>query len=482
MIREVQEDLYIKQKEQIKRNCQSDFWVFCLYMDKDFFLERKEVLKPIARALQRLVKPRPPETELDILNVSVPPRTGKSYLVTLFVSWCFGNIPGASIMRNTVTAKLYNKFSSDTKDIITGQTHDKKYSQIFPDITLETTANEGWKLTSHTQGISYFGAGVEGSIIGFGATLLDILDDSIKDEFMATNKNSLDKVWSWVTSAADSREEKGCKKCFVGTRWSQLDPVGRMTDAGEFDGPNALNISIPALINGKSYCEAIHTTESLLRKKKLLSTFIWEAEWMQNPISSAGLLFPADSLNWYKSLPAVESDGRICKVDVADKGSDFLSAPVGDLRGPDTYIVDVVFTQDGVGSTIPRVAKLCFDHNLDNMDIESNNGGSMYAIMVREAVEDLVSQGHFCQTYITDTFQSKNKETRILMSEGYIKEHFWFPDRSTIEEGSDMDAFIRNVITYTKSGKNDHDDGPDSLEGLKRMISDYDPGRFEISG
>ena len=56
-----------------------------------------------------------------------------------------------------------------------------------------------------------------------------------------------------------------------------------------------------------------------------------------------------------------------------------------------------------------------------------------------------------------------NKQTRIeFASDGIIK-HFYFKDPSTYDRGSQYWAFMREVTTYTRSGKVPHDDAPDVL-------------------
>lgn len=441
-----------------------DFWEFCLYMDYGFYELREEVLKPIAKDMQRLVKPMPPETELDILNVSLPPRTGKSYICTLFCAWCFGNYPTESIMRNTVTAKLYFKFSSDLKSIISGEANNGRYSNVFPNIKMATSGLEGWRLTQSKQGISYYGAGIEGSIIGFGASLLSILDDSVKDEFDALNINSLDKKWGWYGSAADSREEKTCKKLFIGTRWSKYDIVGRLKELGYFSNDNAKEIVVPAFVNGESYCENIHTTEKLTRTKRITSDIIWEAEWMQNPIEAKGLLFPSSELQFFKLSDLENIHGRttiVAAADLADEGTDSMCMPIGYVYGDIVYIVDVLFTKDKVEITEPLTAAMLDKYKPRKCVMESNNGGKQFARNIKR-----LKSG---PTSITWKQTVKNKETRILMSSGYIKEHFRF--REDVEEGTQYYNFMTEFMQYSKESKNKHDDAADGTTMLAEMFN-----------
>ena len=438
-----------------------EFWYFCLYMDKEFFTERQDILKTIAYDMQRLIRPIPPQSELDILNVSLPPRTGKSYLTTLFSAWAFGHNPTKSIMRNSVTERLYNKFSKDLIQIMSGNSHRNRYSNIF-NIEFNTVAVGGWELKNSTQGISYFGGGVGGTIIGFGADLLSILDDSVKNEEEAMSETAMDKKWGWYTSTMDSREEGNVKKLFIGTRWTKGDIVGRIEDLGIFDSLSAKNIVVPALRDGVSFCEAIHTTETLMQKKLLLSDIIWEAEYQQMPITAKGLVFPINELNTFSSVLMGDVKADFLLADLADEGNDFLSAGLIKEVDGKYYLLDVIFSKDREEVTQPQVASIIDRLLPSTCYIESNFGGKGYK---RELSRLTKSRPHIKLFRTT-----RNKHTKIIMESGFIREHFYF--RSDYEEGSDYDKFMRNLVSYNKTGKVKHDDAADMISMMSEKVRD----------
>jgi predicted phage terminase large subunit-like protein len=96
------------------------------------------------------------------------------------------------------------------------------------------------------------------------------------------------------------------------------------------------------------------------------------------------------------------------------------------------------------------------------MKIESNNGGGSYCRNVR----NLINGKSKCM--VVDEHQSQNKETRIIMNAGYVKQYFYF--RSDYEPGSGYDKFMRALTTYVKMGKNKHDDAPDAVTGLAEYV------------
>jgi len=455
-------------KELEKELARRIFYEFCVYMDPVFFTHGKKHLKLIADAFQSVA-----DGNIKKLAISLPPRAGKSYITSLFCAWMLGKDPKGSIMRNSYAAKLAEKFSKDIRD---GIIIYPKYKELFPEVKLSKNnqAVDGWSLEGNTQP-SYFCAGVGGAITGFGCKLVAILDDPLKNIEEALSETTIENVWNWYTSTHLSRLENDCPEIHIATRWSRKDPIGRLTDENSEEyNPDFKVINIAALDDkGKSFCEEIKTTKEYEAIKKVTDEFIWEAEYMQHPVESKGLLYPIEELKRFslEELKTINKDGNkvfkqadgiIGFTDTADKGSDFLCSPIGKKFGEYTYVTDVVFTQDGVEITEPLVAQQLIDTKCEIMKIESNNGGSSYARNVRNLIKGK------CYCMVIDEPTTQNKETRILMNAGYIKEYFYF--RNDYLPGSDYDKFMRALTSYIKLGKNKHDDAPDAVTGLAEYV------------
>ena len=74
---------------------------------------------------------------------------------------------------------------------------------------------------------------------------------------------------------------------------------------------------------------------------------------------------------------------------------------------------------------------------------------------------------------------TENKETRILTDAFWIKKHIVFRKPydenkcpTGYKEGSDYDLFMQQVTAYVKGKTDQHDDAPDSLSMLRRLISE----------
>lgn len=460
-------------KEYKLRQARMIFYNFCVYMDPVFFTPEKKHLKQIADIFQRVEA-----GELKKVMVSMPPRAGKSYITSLFCAWMIGKHSDGAIMRNSYAADLAEKFSYDIREII----QKERYLELFSHVELkkDKRALQDWAITQARES-SYFCAGVGGPISGKGCNLVAILDDPIKNVEEAMSETILDNVWRWYTGVHIARMTTGCPEIHIATRWSKKDPIGRLLELYPKDWTVLV---IPALDEyGKSFCEAVKTTQEYLDIKKITEDFIWEAEFMQNPIESKGLLYPVLELNRFSlsELKGKAPDGIIGYTDTADQGTDYLCSLIGKRYGDYTYITNVVFTQEGVEVTEPLTAQMIIDSECKTMNVESNAGGKSFANNVQAIIKDKIkalkeigtpealqnaSKMSGYHVYFEPTTQ--NKETRILMNAGYIKEYFYF--RNDYEPGSDYDKYMRQLTSYVKLGKNKNDDAADATTGLAEYM------------
>lgn len=435
----------------------SEFYAFCQYYDPSFFTPEKLHLKIICDALQRVAYKL-----TKFLMMSLPPRAGKSYTVSLWCAWLIGRgheDPSMSIMRNSYGQSLAEKFSYDIRSIV----QSPKYLNVFPGVKLKQDHSriEDWAVMGSKES-TYFCAGVGGAITGKGCRTVAVLDDPVKNMEEALSATVLEKAWLWYTSTHQSRLESGCPEVHIATRWSMRDPIGMILDSA--DGKKYEKIVVPALINGRSFCEAVRTTEEYLTTRAGLDEAIWEAEYMQNPIEAKGLLYPAHELRRFelRELTADRVASIIGFTDTADEGTDHLASLSVALSGSKAYVIDVVFSQEPVEITEAAVAQQIIDHGHVRHTVESNSGGKMFA----RNLQRLIAGKSRC--HVTWKASTTNKETRILMASGQIKRDFLF--RSDYAPGSPYDRFMRQLTSYVKMGRNQPDDAPDALTGVADMI------------
>lgn len=396
-------------------------WAFCCYWDYEFFAVRRPFLKQVADAYQLAYDCWALSTPTRTA-VSMPPRSGKSYLTTLACAWFLGRALWISLMRCTGTAQLFAKFSRDCRAIVS----DPRFRRIFPGARLNPS-NRGvmqWSLKTSKQ-TAYFGNGVGGSIIGFGANF-GILDDLYPDMLRALSTTYTERVNTWLDSAFTSRLEKGAPVIYCGTRWTDTDMIGRALG----EGLDAY-LRIPALdADGETFCADVKTTaeyQALRRSLRLDDThdgFVWMAEYMQDPQRIDGYLYPADSLTFYDTYPdSVTLLESCCFVDPADTGEDGFTAVWADIvsDGGDVvvYVRDVLSAGgDGVEAGSARVADRCNCMNTQTCLVEGNGVGRAAYILIRNAVKD---------TSVRAYMEHTPKDVRILSTFEHVRRAFRFP-------------------------------------------------------
>jgi len=447
----------MNKKEAVKELLRAElsrrlFWEFCLFYDKDFFGKRP-FLKQVAEGFQLIE-----DGKINSLSVSMPPRAGKSYITTLYSAWVLGKSPQESIMRNTCTATLYLKFSYDVRNVVKTE----KFQKVFPNVKLsDDKANlQGWN-TNQSKQVGYFGAGVGGTIIGFGATKLAITDDLYRGLEDALSDTTNDKILQWKEATHDSRLERTCSRIDIGTRWSIKDVIGQNMDANRYD----LSIVIPALDSeGKSFCEDVMSTEQYEDIRGRINPDIWSAEYMQEPVDLKGRLF--SGLNKVQTIDKTKIEGYVGYIDVSDQGADFTAMAIGGIIGNQVYIVDYVFTQSNTDITLPLCAQKLNDWGVKYCRVESNSMGAMFSRQLQKLTK----------TQILQVNNTTNKITRIIMESAFIINSFHFLEVNSI----DYHQFIGNVESFSKEGKNKHDDAPDCLAGLSMFLKGLFPKLFQL--
>lgn len=442
-----------ERKEYAKRMLRNELsrrslWEFCLAYDLNFFVNRP-FLKEIADAFQEIE-----EKKIKSLSVSMPPRAGKSYITSLFCAWTIGKNPTKSVMRNTCTATLFLKFSYDVRAIVKSD----KYRSIFPNVSLSDDKSnlQGWNTNSSKQ-VGYFGAGVGGTIIGFGASNVAITDDLYRGIEDALSDTVNDRINQWKESTHDSRFESGCARIDIGTRWSLNDVIGRNITANIYDK----SIIVSAMNEqGESFCEDVLTTAEYIEKKKRTAPEIWEAEYMQQPVDMKGRLF--NSLNFLSKEEFAEItktnpiEGCLGYVDVSDQGTDYTSVAICAIIKKQLFIVDYLMTRDNTDITIPQTAAILDKWNVSYCRVESNSMGAMFSRQLQLQTRTKILQVH----------NTQNKITRIIMSSAHVMNSMIF-----IRNGDNQsELFIQNVLSFSKEGKNKNDDAPDCLAGLSIFV------------
>lgn len=464
-----------------------DFDSFMTYIELDrkpekrFYAPRKHYLKPMVQGFQDVL-----DGKLRLLTISMPKRAGKSQTGINFVNMLSGKFPDRSTLMEGTGDDLVKSFYNGCLEYLTVP-NEYLFYDVFPDARLvQTNADtKTVNLKSKSRFPTIMCRSIDARQVGLSeATNVLYLDDCVEGREEAKNRQRLDDKWEVISGDIMGRAIEGTPMVFTGTRYSLYDPIGRVQEHAQREGWAWRAIEIPALdlVTDESNYEyeregkKVFTTAYFREQRELLSAEQFESEFQQQPFEAKGLLFNKDELNYFFELPKDRDPDTIIAVgDTAESGSDSTSMPVAMIYGSNVYIVDVVFDDSPAEVTKPECAKCLIENKVASAVFESNNAGQYYARDVDQIIRD---RGYSVGIRTKRTIS--NKQTRIEFASDNIKKNFYFKHPSTYKRGSQYWNFMKEVTTYTRSGKVPHDDAPDSLSLLENEIRMLSGGKVEV--
>lgn len=431
--------------------------------EKKFYLPRRKVLKPLVDDLQDLA-----DGKLDFLGISLPPRVGKSTLCIFFMTWIMGKRPDVASVMSGHSDKLTDGFYRELLSIITDpETY--LWADVFPGVKMAGTSakNETIDLNKTKRFPTMTCRSVSGTLtgaveIGSGGVLY--CDDLIEDLEESLNPARLQAKYDAYLNQLKDRKKLGAVELMVGTRWNVFDPLGRVQT--QYAGNERYRFRvIPALnMGGESNFDYKYgmgfDTAYYQDMKASIDDATWNAKYQGNPYIREGLLFPADSLNYYNGVLPDGDPVKVAVCDVAWGGGDSLSMPFAYQYGEDVYIHDWIFNQGDKTVTRPVVIGRTKQHMPHRERFEANNGGHEYADVVDS---ELRGQGIHINVSSRKAPNTQSKIARIIQFAPDIKRFFFLDEKHRSRE---YQAAMTELTTFVQTGKNPHDDAADSLAML----------------
>lgn len=446
---------------------------------------RKQLVKiGLVRALQGMLN-----DEYDILCISLPPGTGKTSIEKFFNSGVIGWFPKDFTLFYSHSGDITRMYYDGVYDIVTNP-DEYTWGEIFPGLQVTSTNAklEQFNIGKYKPFPSLQCTSVGSKNAGkVRASKFLLVDDMIGGIEEALNKATLEKLWNKY--AVDARQRKvqdtdgkPCKEIHIATRWSTVDVIGRIQNMYK-DNPRVKAIAVPDVdpVTGESNFEYEYggfTKEFFADQQLLMDDISYKCLYKQEPIEREGLLYHEDELRRYMSLPLREPDAILGICDVKNKGTDFMFLPCMYKYDDDYYLVDCVCDDSAdYGIQYGRLTNLIIEHNMQQCEFESNNGGDRVSYEVSKRVEAL---GGRCN--ITEKATETNKETRIIVNADWVKKHILFKDKSLYKAKSDYGIMMEWLLRYSLVGKNTHDDVPDGLANFALYVNPrYEKRETKIS-
>ena len=436
--------------------------------EKKFYLPRRRVLKNLVADLQDLY-----DGKIRFLGVSMPPRTGKSTLCIMFMTWVMGNRPDVASVMSGHSDKLTDGFYREILSIIT-DSETYAWQDIFNDVRIvdKSAKNETIDLNHikrfPTLTCRSIGGTLTGAVeVGTGGVLY--CDDLIEDLEESLNPVRLQAKYDAYLNQLKDRKKMNALELMVGTRWNVFDPLGRIADQYSDDPEYRFRV-LPAVDeDGHSnflYDYGLGFDDAYFRDtKESIDDATWWAKYMGSPYIREGLLFPEPELRYYNgTLPDGAPDRIVAACDTAWGGGDSLSMPFAYVYGDSVYIHDVVFNAGDKTVTRPLVIAKMLMHRPHVTQFEQNNGGDEYADVVDS---ELRAKGCKLNIQSKRAPTTQSKLSRIIMYAPEIRKFYFIDSRN---RSAEYRAFMKEVTMFTQTGKNPHDDAPDSLAMLADLI------------
>jgi len=439
--------------------------------------------------------------------VSMPPRSGKSYLISRALPvWLLRLWPSWKFALLSYSLQLATQWSRDVRRFI--EAHGARLGlAIAPD----AGAVQDWETTARGQ-VHARSMGM--GITGFGANVL-LIDDPIKDYATAHNARARDEVWEKWKTDISSRREPPSLTIVVGTRWHQDDFIGRLLSK-EYEGnPDDWEvISFPAIaeendVLGRAPGDpllppilpadrdvALKHWNSI---KETVGSYGFAALYQQRPAPSTGAIFDVGWWRYWTTNPAIASrfddpedprygeldpDGKTILVDLPSllAGSRLLDS--WDLNFDDTensdYVVGQRWAMLGLNRYLidqrrgrwnfPRTLEVFEEWNSDKLVhqhlVEKKaNGAAMIAMISRK----------FTGIKPVNPTQSKEVRARAVTAE-IESGHVFLPHPTEYPWVMDLQGELREF----PSGA--HDDQVDALTQALMELRDDSMGGMSIPG
>tara|TARA_R110000737_G_scaffold271833_1_gene278898 strand:+ start:337 stop:1881 length:1545 start_codon:yes stop_codon:yes gene_type:complete len=294
-----------------------DLIAFCQHMMPDFIVgKHHRILADMLMAIERGDKDR--------VCVNIPPRHGKSQLVSIFFpAWYLGRNPDKKVMMVSHTTDLAVDFGRKVRNLIS----DASFKAIFPTVALAKDSKSAGRWNTSAGG-EYYACGVGSALAGRGAHLLLVDDPHSEQDVINGNFVVFEKAYEWYTFGARTRLMPGGSVAIIQTRWHMDDLTGRVVKdmannpkSDQFDV-----VEFPAILEieddtgeivEKPLWPEFFGLEALERTKASMPVFQWNAQYQQQPTAEEAAIVKREWWNIWDSDSAPMCEYIIMTLDAA---------------------------------------------------------------------------------------------------------------------------------------------------------------------
>ena len=315
-ILKIVEELEVKQRAEA---AYKDLIEFCKQMQSDYKVgKHHRILADLLMEIE-CGKNYEEQTEevlatgKDRICVNMPPRHGKSQLISIyFPAWFLGRNPDKKVLMVSHTTDLAVDFGRKVRNLIATP----EYQAIFPTVKLASDSKSAGRWNTSVGG-EYFACGVGSALAGRGAHLLLVDDPHNEQDIINGNLDVFDKAYEWFTFGARTRLMPGGRIAIVQTRWHLDDLTGRVVrDMSQNELADKYEVvEFPAILETKDELApekiiekplwpAFFDLDALYRTKASMPVFQWNAQYQQKPTAEEAALVKREWwMTWENESP-----------------------------------------------------------------------------------------------------------------------------------------------------------------------------------
>jgi predicted phage terminase large subunit-like protein len=349
------------------QSCRDSLIEFCKHMQKDYKVGKHH--RKLAALLEDIEASRK-----DRICVSVPPRHGKSQLVSIYyAAWYLGRNPSHKVMLVSHTTDLAVDFGRKVRNLIASDDFREIFSSV--DIASDNKSAGRWNTN---QGGEFFAAGVGAALAGRGAHLLLVDDPHSEQDVLSGNFSVFEKTYEWFAYGARTRLMPGGRVAIVHTRWHMDDLIGRVirdmtqspnSDQYEvFEFPAILTHEQPdgAIIEKALWPEFFDLT-ALHRTKASMPVFQWNAQYQQQPTAEEASIIKREWWRMWGDNDPPSCEYIICSLDAAAEKhnrADYTALTTWGVFLNEEEDAYQLILLDSIKERLefPELKQLCYDH------------------------------------------------------------------------------------------------------------------------
>lgn len=239
---------------------------------------------------------RPDGRPYRFLAVSMPPRHGKSELISKFMpAWFLARYPSKKVILASYNAEFAASWGRKVRNLL-------EENPGWVEIRQDSRAADAWETK---QGGGMWTAGVGGGVTGKGANVL-IVDDPVKDAEEANSETIQERNDDWWQSTSSTRLEPGGKGILVMTRWAEGDLRGKVIERNPDDwyilDLPAISTGEPTDVIGRLPGEPLwperYDKPALAEIRSNMKPYWWSALFQQTPMIDGGGIFEVSTFRY----------------------------------------------------------------------------------------------------------------------------------------------------------------------------------------